>query len=488
MNFYKVLLVLTSLLCLTHTMTAQQSKVKVPSPSVEIATYPWLHPGLNMVQFYSRSAMETFHKAWGKAKNERFSVVLLGDSHLQAGPYPEQLSRRLRKELGDAGHGLIFPNSTVKMYSPMLYRSKHTGTWKGQRSVTMRPKMDMGVRGFTSSVNTLPASFSFTFTKAVSASYTKVRIFCKNTPNSYDLIIHTGGESVSVPITGEEDLPYVEATIPSIKGRKLRFEVVKKNPQEKEFELYGVILETADQKGAIVHNAGVGAARYNSVLYQRKFSEELPHYEPDLVVIDFGTNDYLYNDILRPELESEIRKVITKVRKATPQASIILTTVQDLYRKGKSRKAAVPFANMIHRIAKEMDCGLWDWFWISGGQKTLIDWRTANLARKDMVHLTIKGYHLKGDLFFDAMKNTKLWMDQNTGRQLLLPMDKFKKPKTTTNQKVNSRERKVHTIRSGESLSLIATKYNVSVGDIVRWNKLENPDRIKAGQHLIIQF
>src|SRR5688572_1207723 len=90
----------------------------VPAPSVNISEYPWIAPEMNMVQFYDRAALEKFYKAWTNTDLDVFSVVLIGDSHLQTGPYPEQLSERLRGELQDGGIGLIFPNSTVKMYSP----------------------------------------------------------------------------------------------------------------------------------------------------------------------------------------------------------------------------------------------------------------------------------------------------------------------------------------------------------------------------------
>lgn len=43
-----------------------------------------------------------------------------------------------------------------------------------------------------------------------------------------------------------------------------------------------------------------------------------------------------------------------------------------------------------------------------------------------------------------------------------------------------------HRIRSGESLSTIAQQYNVSVRNLQRWNNLSNPNRIRAGQNLVV--
>ena len=43
-----------------------------------------------------------------------------------------------------------------------------------------------------------------------------------------------------------------------------------------------------------------------------------------------------------------------------------------------------------------------------------------------------------------------------------------------------------HTIKPGESLSHVAHKYNVSLKELVNWNKISDPDRIQVGQRIKI--
>lgn len=43
-----------------------------------------------------------------------------------------------------------------------------------------------------------------------------------------------------------------------------------------------------------------------------------------------------------------------------------------------------------------------------------------------------------------------------------------------------------HTVRSGDSLSVIAAKYRVRMNDIMSWNNLSNPDELRIGQDLVI--
>jgi membrane-bound lytic murein transglycosylase D len=58
-------------------------------------------------------------------------------------------------------------------------------------------------------------------------------------------------------------------------------------------------------------------------------------------------------------------------------------------------------------------------------------------------------------------------------------------PKTTSQIKKDDKKKINYTVKSGDNLTKIAKKYNVSVANIQKWNNLKN-DRINAGQKLII--
>ncbi|MGY0537827.1 LysM peptidoglycan-binding domain-containing protein [Nocardioides sp. YJ-D4] len=47
-------------------------------------------------------------------------------------------------------------------------------------------------------------------------------------------------------------------------------------------------------------------------------------------------------------------------------------------------------------------------------------------------------------------------------------------------------ERKTHTVQPGETLSGIAGKYGVKVSDLVTWNKVADPAKIRAGAKLVV--
>ncbi len=47
-------------------------------------------------------------------------------------------------------------------------------------------------------------------------------------------------------------------------------------------------------------------------------------------------------------------------------------------------------------------------------------------------------------------------------------------------------DQRSHRVRPGESLSVIARRYRVSVRDLQRWNNIDNPNRVRAGQQITV--
>lgn len=476
---------------------------------VDTSKYYWLNPSINAIQFYDVKAIANLYKTWQNVDEEKLVFLHLGDSHLQPDVLPSRVRNHLHKDLGDGGRGFIFPYSTVKTYSPKEYDASHTGIWEGSRSLTLVHRVPLGARGMSCRTKQANSSFSFKFKVPVPAAHDVLKIFCKKTAKSYDLIVEAGGQRIPVNIDETNaQIPYVSVKIPKITD-KLTVRTVQKNPQETEFECYGLSLESSQNKGAIWHNAGVGGARYMSILYQKLFKAQAPFLEADVVILDFGTNDYLYYDKITPELEGEIKRVIQTVREIAPEASIILTTAQDLYYKGRNVTSGGQFAELIHKIAKETQCCVYDWYWIAGGQKIMKVWKQKKLSY-DSIHLTWAGAFIKGDMFYEALKNTLAWLKQNpTHNSLVLPTTELKKknpyiirpvapPKKQTPSPSNSiikpnpkggitvdKTEKIHTVKKGETLSAIARKYLASVAEIKTWNNLTS-NTIYSDQKLVI--
>jgi LysM repeat protein len=489
-----------------------------PKSSADTSAYPWLKPELNFVQFYQKQAIANFYKIWKEAKNRKISVLMFGDSHLQHGAYPDQIRKRLQEKFGYAGQGLVFAFSAANTYSNTDYKTSHTGTWVYAKSFMNTLKLPLGVSGMSIRTEKLPASLSFSPKINSWEKNNVLKLFFRKSPESFQPVVVID-ETTEIPITWDstDTKPFVRVAIPAIK-QKITIKLQKNDTLQRFFEFYGMTLETEPAYGVILHNAGVGAAKYGSVLRKQLLAEQLPHFQPDLVVLDFGTNDYLYNDKISDSLERQIREIIAKIRQICPKTTILLTTAQDLYWRRINVKSGLAFSELIQKIASETNCLLYDWYWVAGGQTVMRDWVKAKIAQNDMVHLNEAGYRLKGNLFYEALASTMRWIDENpTKNQLVLATDSLKaqqahfqrkriyaynyasKPKTNKKQdtaktpvvvvKQNSSAKSktlTHTVVAGDTLYALAARYKVSVAELMQWNALSSSN-LRIGQVLIVR-
>jgi len=451
--------------------------------------FKFFHDEFNYIEFYDRSALSAFFDKWKDDSTPKITIAHFGDSHVQPGIYSGEIRRFMQNQKGEGGYGLVFPYSAAKTYSPLDYRTVHYGKWQYSKALEPRPRMPLGVSGMTIRTIDAAAGFNITFREHLPAHYKRLRFFFKPGPQSFDFRVMTRNYEVVIPAsTYTEDMPFAEVIVPD-STNFIHIQLLKSKETQLNFEFYGKSLESEHNRGLVYHQLGVGGAPYTAVLEQVMIDSQLPALQPDLVILDYGTNDFLYDQKIPAALGRQIVQTINWIRQLSPGVSILLTSTQDMYRHGTDVAAAKEFSNMVRSIAKEQNCGFYDWYHISGGQYAMAKWVSARLARPDYIHLTKEGYLLKGRLFTQAFGNTfkrytddsrldSLVMQGTAGIRLdsALIANEIVIPQMITTR---------HTIRSGESLSTIADKYNVSVGSIMARNNLKT-SRIVAGKTLVI--
>jgi len=470
---------------------------------------------LNYIQFDDASLLNQLAKGLNAALINGYSVVHFGDSHIQAEGPTSVTRKNLQESYGDAGHGMMFAYSAANSYSSILYGTSHTGNWTYAKSFQSSPKLPLGVSGMTVRTDEKNASLSFTL-KVPKTSYQKLRVFLKKDISSFDFKILTQEDTISINIKDYLNIkfPFIEVPITGNQS-KITIQLNQNNPNQNFFEFYGMSLETIQNKGVIYHSVGVGASQYGSLLLEELLDEQLPALNPDLLILDFGTNNYLYDNQVKPELGPQIEEIIKNLRAYSPKASILLTSTQDLYYKSKHVTSGIVFRNLIDSLAKKNQCLFWDWYAVSGGKKSLIKWRDAGYAQQDLVHLTTKGYGLKGQLLFEAIKNSIDSLTKDPSLQSLSipyseqkeivaeiapektveekkieekkvepkkPEVKQQTPKKVTNKKPST---KVHIVKKGDTLYGLASKYKTTVAQLKKTNRLKS-DKLKTGQKLIL--
>lgn len=451
--------------------------------------FKFFHDEFNYIEFYDRAALARFFSKWKDDSTPKISIAHFGDSHIQPGIFSGEVRKFMQNQKGEGGVGVIFPYSAAKTYSPLDYKTVHYGKWQYSKALEPRPRLPLGVSGMTIRTIDPAAGFNITFREPLPSHYKRLKLFFKPGKQSFDFRVMTRNYETVVPATAYSDeMPFVEIIVPD-STNFVHIQLLKSRDEQLNFEFYGLSLESEQNRGLVYHSLGVGGAPYTAVLEQVMIDAQLPALEPDLIILDYGTNDFLYSGKIPAQLGRQIVQTINWVRQLAPGADILLTSAQDMYRHGMNIAAAKEFSNMMRRIAREQNCGFYDWYRVSGGQYAMAKWVSARLGRPDYIHLSKEGYLLKGRLFTQAFTHTyqrfvensqldSLVMNNISGFNIdsTLIANEIKLPDLITTR---------HRIRNGETLSEIADKYNVSVGSIMARNNLKN-SRIVAGKTLVI--
>jgi lysophospholipase L1-like esterase len=461
--------------------------------------YPWLCPQYNFIQYYDKNVLKDFSRKWNSNKNSVISIAHFGDSHVQPDIYTGALRKRLQICKGNAGFGIFFPFSTAKTYGMIDYKSDYTGTWDNSKSVEHRPTLPLGITGITSRTTDSNASFRIIFRDHLSPDYRKLKIFCKQDHDSYAMKISTAGHEMLVMVDSIDPrsfTPYIEITLPTI-GDSISVQLVKNQPYQNEFEIYGLSLEKVNASGVLLHCMGIGGSQYASLLWEDLFDYQLPGINPDLAILDFGTNDIAVKNNIPDDLEFQIVEVIKKIRRDAPDCTILLTSTMDMKHGGRIITASADFSKLIRKIAKEQKCPFYDWYWVSGGPKVMKLWKENDLAQPDMVHLKSKGYVLKGELFSDAFIGTMALL--GTGKapdSLIFPVPETKESIDSTAETNEEKVTKpveekyvsrggfiMYKVKPGENLGSIAVKFHTTISALQKLNRMKN-EKIFAGKSI----
>jgi len=448
------------------------------------------------IEFYDSQAFHPFFRKW--KNNSRITIAHFGDSHVQPDISTGVLRTFIQSVKGNGGRGFIFPYASAHTHSGFDYRTESGGFWQTARNIEPIPRLPLGVSGYTVRTTDPQAWASFAFRSEMPKGKYTLKIFCRRNTGSFGLKLETETETFFVPVADSTSKGHVEITLPYAPDRfTLRMD--KQNDQQNEFEIYGLSIESDNPTGALVHAFGTIGAPWRGLLMESLFEEQMRLLNVDLVILDYGTNDFLVGNRIPADMSIRIVDAIRKVRKALPQATIVLATTQDMNRRRYNITSARPMAKLLRTIAQQENCALFDWYWIAGGPGSMSKWVNDRLAQRDNIHLTGAGYKLKGELLTAAFSNTLDKLNRNPGlTQIVQERDSISLPQLMARD--NNREVPAaptrynrdalpngelinHRVRSGESLSTIAQKYGVTVRSIQELNGIRGT-RIIAGKSL----
>jgi lysophospholipase L1-like esterase len=335
--------------------------------------------------------------------NNELDIVHIGGSHVQADIYTHRMRQNL--QLFTPGlkgsRGFIFPYKIAKTNNPGNYKVTYTGQWTSCKNTRYAEDCLLGLSGMsvrlmdTSAIIQIVARFDSTS----NYDFDLVKVFCNKDKSFYtlrfipDSLVIASGFNDTLGFYWFELQDYTDTLLLQI----AQPDTVKIDP-----EIYGFSLENNDP-GVVYHSVGVNGATLQAFLQCSLLAPHLIALHPDMVVISIGTNDGYTRNFDPEKYYSEYKQFLNIIKRALPNAAILLTVPNDsyLYRKYLNRNTAT-MRDVILKLAKEFNCGVWDFYTVMGGLNSAEVWYNKGLMSRDRVHFNKQGYLLKGDLLFEA--------------------------------------------------------------------------------------
>ena len=374
-------------------------EMKLPTQKpVKKAVEPLSDPANSLAAFYE--AIERVERGEPGAK---VRIAHYGDSPTTADLITADVRSLLQKRFGDGGHGFYLLAKPWAWYGHRGVDSDSSG-WDIEASNLVHDKD--GFYGY-GGVSFRGGPGSRTRFRPKDAGTTSVEVAYRAIPGGGNLVLDACGESMGdKPTAGENEDGFALFTVPeTCRDFTLRIE---SGP----VRLYGIqFLNPAS--GVVYDSLGLNGA-YISVL--SKFLNEdhwtlqLQHYSPDVVVINYGTNESVNAAYVDKVFERELREAIRRIRTALPGKGILVMSPMD---RGERNTAGVietvpaleHLVEIESRVAKEEGVAFFNTFEAMGGNGTMAKWYSAEprLVGADFIHPMPGGAKIIGNLLYKAM-------------------------------------------------------------------------------------
>lgn len=331
-------------------------------------------------------------------------IVHYGDSPTTADMITGDARKLLQMRFGDAGHGFCLLAKPWAWY-------EHTGIRLDASGWIVDPASQSKIRdGFygLGGVTFRGSADARTDITIKESGHTRLEVSFLRQP-------HGGVFSVSADgrLLGSVNTDY-----PAVAGGYADFTIP---PDSKRFEVrvisgevrgFGITFE-APGPGIEYDSLGLNGAAI-SVLARtfdtEHWAEQLRHRRPDLVIINYGTNESGYASFVDQSFGKELKEAVGRIRKAVPESSILLMSPMDRGVREASGQigtlVTIPrLANIQERVAAETGCGFFNTYLAMGGAGAMGRWYEAEprLVGGDFIHPMPAGARIVGNLLYQAL-------------------------------------------------------------------------------------
>ena len=380
---------------------AARTRRGVGSPSRPAVTGP------NLID--PQQALKAFYQAlWRTEAGQPGAVTRVlhyGDSPVTADSITADVRSLLQERFGDAGHGFILVSKPWAWYGHRGVEVHGRG-WHIEAASQSRARDGFHGLGGVSFEGATGASSHFTLRE----DHARMEVQFLRQPGGGVLLVQADGSPIArVETEGAEKQPAFEMFPVPAGAREIDLVV-----ESGLVRLFGVSFER-NGPGVIYNSLGLNGGQVQMVVryFERsQWTAELQHERPDLVVVNYGTNESLYADYIERYYPGELREVIRRIKTAVPKASLLVMSPMDRGERDSSGRITTPptlprLVDIQRRIAAETGCAFFNTFQAMGGEGTMGRWYESQprLVSADFMHPLPAGAKKVGVLLDQALES-----------------------------------------------------------------------------------
>lgn len=347
-----------------------------------------------------------------------FTIVHIGDSHLQADRPTSYLRKMLQAQYGNAGRGLVTPFKMSGSYQPTDYEITSPGHWRGAKFLRYpwTPAMSFAGTALSTSDATASLTVSLKADGSDERTFNLVQMFHRGTMEIESV---TDAEGNELEFSTEEEPDYW--TYITLNEQVNEATITFSPADDYVFHAFSL---TNDHPGLIYHTIGNGGADMRQYNLINGLGEGVSHLYPDLIILALGTNDS-YNHFSPERFSTNLNRIVSDLQEYNPSVPILLVTPMEIKmtktvktrvkgkkgRRAKTKKVRTRYVvegcatihEMMHEFAADRGLAIYDWYEATGGAGASDVWVNSKLMSTDYVHLTSAGYKKHAEMLHKAL-------------------------------------------------------------------------------------
>ena len=392
--------------------TIDESKLYAPVDS----TYSFIKYDANHIVIEGDSAaMKNFAKKWWhllESGSGNIAVVQIGASHVQGGSFPHQIRRNLIMGACRAigvnenpyasfpvgPRGIIFPYSAAqKCNNPFDYKVFRSYPLELIRNVYKEPEARLGLCGIAVTARDSIAEVGIMLNERDITFTTSEITILGESPDGVVPQLRLSVKNDNVELLEPDSI--------DLNGRRFVFHT------SLQFDTMTIIMPCGRVRRA---TCGACSWSWRQMVRRRATAPESgasPAKTADsasaTIPPPFGINDASGTTFDSVAFQKRYLSLVDSIRAVNPECAFIFITNNDSYRAAGRKRISNdngPLArDAFYRIARQCGGAVWDQFEIMGGLESIVKWNEQELASRDKVHFTRKGYQLLGDMLSNAL-------------------------------------------------------------------------------------